>query len=122
MAAIEALRERYPAHEVVVVSHGGVMQSICVDITGMWSEDYPPSLVDKPRVRRSPMSFRARQASRRRLYTFPLHFDIALGSARIVRRFRLDGDPAIRLGWKGAWSDDRVQQATLSAYLFLLVI
>ena len=43
MAAIEALRDRYPAHEVVVVCHGAVIQSICAYITGVWSEDYPPN-------------------------------------------------------------------------------
>jgi broad specificity phosphatase PhoE len=43
MAAIEALRDRYPAHEIVVVCHGAVIQSICAHITGVWSEDYPPN-------------------------------------------------------------------------------
>ena len=43
MRAIEALRERYPAHEIIVVCHGAVIQSICAHITGMWSEDYPPN-------------------------------------------------------------------------------
>ena len=42
IAAIEALRERYPAHEIVVVSHGGVIQSICAHITGIWSEESVP--------------------------------------------------------------------------------
>lgn len=42
IAAIEALRERYPAHEIVVVCHGAVIQSICAHITGVWSEDSVP--------------------------------------------------------------------------------
>lgn len=42
VAAIEALRERYPAHEIVVVSHGAVIQSIYAHITGVWSEDAVP--------------------------------------------------------------------------------
>lgn len=44
MAAIEALRERYPGREIVLVSHGGVIQSICAHITGVWSEaSVPPN-------------------------------------------------------------------------------
>jgi probable phosphoglycerate mutase len=44
IAAINALRERYPAHEIVVVSHGAVIQSICAHITGVWSEaSVPPN-------------------------------------------------------------------------------
>jgi 2,3-bisphosphoglycerate-dependent phosphoglycerate mutase len=43
MAAIEALRERYPAHEIIVVCHGAVIQSVCAHMTGIWSEDYPPN-------------------------------------------------------------------------------
>jgi broad specificity phosphatase PhoE len=43
MAALEALRECYPAHEIVAVSHGAVIQSICAHITGVWSDDYPPN-------------------------------------------------------------------------------
>lgn len=42
VAAIEALCERYPAHEIVVVSHGAVIQSICAHITGVWSESSVP--------------------------------------------------------------------------------
>jgi broad specificity phosphatase PhoE len=43
MTALEALRERYPAREIVVVCHGAVIQSVCAYITGVWSEDYPPN-------------------------------------------------------------------------------
>jgi broad specificity phosphatase PhoE len=43
MSAIEALRDRYSAHEIVVVCHGAVIQAICAYITGAWSEDYPPN-------------------------------------------------------------------------------
>ena len=43
MGAIDALRERYPAREIVVVSHSAVMQSICAHITGVWSESLPPN-------------------------------------------------------------------------------
>ncbi len=44
IAALEALRLRYPAHEIVVVSHGAVIQSICAHITGVWSEaSVPPN-------------------------------------------------------------------------------
>jgi broad specificity phosphatase PhoE len=43
IAAIEALRERYPAQEIVVVSHGIVIQCICAHIAGAWSDDYPPN-------------------------------------------------------------------------------
>lgn len=42
IAAIDALRERYPAHEIVVVCHGAVIQSICAHITGVWSEESVP--------------------------------------------------------------------------------
>lgn len=42
IAAIEGLRERYPAHEVIVVSHGAVIQSICAHISGVWSEESVP--------------------------------------------------------------------------------
>ena len=42
MAAIEALRARYPAHEIIVVSHGAVIQSICAHITGVWTEESVP--------------------------------------------------------------------------------
>ena len=43
MAAIEALRERRPGQEIVIVCHGAVIQSICAYITGVWSQDYPPN-------------------------------------------------------------------------------
>lgn len=44
VAAIEVLRERYPCHEIVVVTHGAVIQSICAHITGVWSEaSVPPN-------------------------------------------------------------------------------
>ena len=44
IAAIESLRERHPAREIVVVSHGAVIQSICAHITGVWSEaSVPPN-------------------------------------------------------------------------------
>jgi broad specificity phosphatase PhoE len=43
IAAVEALRERYPAYETVVVSHGAVIQCVCAHITGVWTEDYPPN-------------------------------------------------------------------------------
>ncbi len=43
IAAIEALRERYPAQEVVVVCHGVVIQCICAHLAGIWSDDYPPN-------------------------------------------------------------------------------
>lgn len=44
IAAIEILRERWPAREIVVVSHGAVIQSICAHITGIWSEaSVPPN-------------------------------------------------------------------------------
>ena len=43
MNALETLRERYPAQEIVVVCHGAVIQSVCSYITGVWCEDYPPN-------------------------------------------------------------------------------
>jgi len=42
VTALEALRARYPANEVVVVTHGAVIQSVCAHITGVWSEDSVP--------------------------------------------------------------------------------
>jgi len=42
IAALESLRARYPAHEIVLVSHGAVIQSICAHIAGVWSEDSVP--------------------------------------------------------------------------------
>jgi broad specificity phosphatase PhoE len=42
MAAIDNLRELYPAKELIVVSHGAVIQSICAHITGQWTEKSVP--------------------------------------------------------------------------------
>jgi probable phosphoglycerate mutase len=42
ITAIETLRDRYPAQEIVVVSHGAVIQSVCAHITGVWSEESVP--------------------------------------------------------------------------------
>lgn len=42
IAAIESLRDRYPAQEIIVVCHGAVIQSICAHITGVWTEDSVP--------------------------------------------------------------------------------
>jgi broad specificity phosphatase PhoE len=42
MAAIEGLRERYPEHEVVVVSHGGVMLSMWAHLVGRWEGAHLP--------------------------------------------------------------------------------
>jgi probable phosphoglycerate mutase len=42
IGAIEALRVRYPGREIVVVSHGAVIQAICAHITGEWSDDSVP--------------------------------------------------------------------------------
>ncbi len=38
MTALDALRVCYPRQEVVVVSHGAVIQAICAHITGVWTE------------------------------------------------------------------------------------
>ncbi len=38
MAAIEALRLRYPGREIVIVSHGAVIQAVCAHITGNRNE------------------------------------------------------------------------------------
>jgi broad specificity phosphatase PhoE len=44
VAAIELLRVRYPEQEVVLVSHGAVIQAICAHITGEWTEaSVPPN-------------------------------------------------------------------------------
>jgi broad specificity phosphatase PhoE len=44
VAVIEELRVRYPAQEVIVVSHGAVIQAICAHVTGEWSEaSVPPN-------------------------------------------------------------------------------
>lgn len=42
MVAIEGLRERYPEHEVVVVSHGGVMLSMWAHLVGRWKDAHLP--------------------------------------------------------------------------------
>jgi broad specificity phosphatase PhoE len=42
MVAIEGLRERYPEHEVVVVSHGGVMLSMWAHLVGRWEGAHLP--------------------------------------------------------------------------------
>jgi probable phosphoglycerate mutase len=42
MTAIEGLRLRYPGREIVVVTHGAVIQSICAHITGKWIETSVP--------------------------------------------------------------------------------
>jgi broad specificity phosphatase PhoE len=42
--AIDALRVRYHGQEIVVVSHGAVIQALCAHITGQWSEaSVPPN-------------------------------------------------------------------------------
>jgi broad specificity phosphatase PhoE len=42
--AMEALRVRYPGQEIVVVSHGAVIQAICAHITCEWNEaSVPPN-------------------------------------------------------------------------------
>jgi broad specificity phosphatase PhoE len=44
VAVIEDLRVRYPEQEVIVVSHGAVIQAICAHVTGEWSEaSVPPN-------------------------------------------------------------------------------
>jgi broad specificity phosphatase PhoE len=44
VAAIEELRDRYPDKEVVVVSHGAVIQAIYAHVTGVWTEaSVPPN-------------------------------------------------------------------------------
>jgi probable phosphoglycerate mutase len=42
MAAFDRLCVRFPAHEVVVVSHGGVMLSMWAHITGRWKGAHLP--------------------------------------------------------------------------------
>lgn len=42
IAALEALRVRCPAHQIVIVSHGAVIQAICAHITGVWTEESVP--------------------------------------------------------------------------------
>ncbi|HEX4211561.1 MAG TPA: histidine phosphatase family protein [Candidatus Binataceae bacterium] len=41
-AAFDLLRTRFPEHEVVVVSHGGVMLSMWAHITGKWEGAHLP--------------------------------------------------------------------------------
>ncbi len=44
VGALETLRNRYPGQEIVVVSHGAVMQAVYAHITGDWSEaSVPPN-------------------------------------------------------------------------------
>jgi len=42
IVAIEDIRARYPEHEVVVVSHGGVMLSMWAHVTGRWKDAHLP--------------------------------------------------------------------------------
>jgi broad specificity phosphatase PhoE len=42
MAAMDTLRVRYPGCEIVVVTHGAVIQSICAHITGEWRDTSVP--------------------------------------------------------------------------------
>jgi broad specificity phosphatase PhoE len=42
IAAIEALRLRHPGREIVIVSHGAVIQAVCAHITGNWNESPVP--------------------------------------------------------------------------------
>jgi broad specificity phosphatase PhoE len=42
VAAINALRTRYPGREIVIVSHGAVIQAVCAHITGDWNESTVP--------------------------------------------------------------------------------
>jgi broad specificity phosphatase PhoE len=42
IVAIEDIRSRYPEHEVVVVSHGGVMLSMWAHVTGQWEDAHLP--------------------------------------------------------------------------------
>jgi probable phosphoglycerate mutase len=42
MEAIETLRVRYSGREIVIVSHGAVIQAVCAHITGDWSEAAVP--------------------------------------------------------------------------------
>ena len=43
-AAIDDLRARFPAQEVIVVTHGAVIQAICAHATGQWTEaSVPPN-------------------------------------------------------------------------------
>lgn len=42
IVAIEQIRRRYPDHELVVVSHGGVMLSMWAHLTGNWEAAHLP--------------------------------------------------------------------------------
>lgn len=42
IAAIEALRVRYPGREIVIVSHGAVIQAVRAHVTGVWDESSVP--------------------------------------------------------------------------------
>jgi broad specificity phosphatase PhoE len=42
VVAIEGLRRRYPAHEIIIVSHGGVMLSVWAHIVGSWHGAHLP--------------------------------------------------------------------------------
>lgn len=59
VGAIERLRARLPDHEVVIVSHGGVMLSVWAHVTGSWQGAHlPPNcgivLVEHDRERMHP--------------------------------------------------------------------
>jgi broad specificity phosphatase PhoE len=43
VAAIEEIRARYPAEELVVVSHGGVMLSMWAHVMGQWEKAHLPA-------------------------------------------------------------------------------
>jgi broad specificity phosphatase PhoE len=42
MRALEGIRTRHEGKQVIVVSHGAVIQSVCAHITGDWNENYMP--------------------------------------------------------------------------------
>jgi broad specificity phosphatase PhoE len=42
VAAIQGLLQRYPTHEVIIVSHGGVMLSLWAHIVGIWQGAHLP--------------------------------------------------------------------------------
>jgi broad specificity phosphatase PhoE len=43
VAAIEGIRARYPAEELIVVSHGGVMLSMWAHVMGKWEKAHLPA-------------------------------------------------------------------------------
>jgi broad specificity phosphatase PhoE len=43
IVAIEETRRRYPDHELIVVSHGGVMLSLWAHLTGSWEAAHMPT-------------------------------------------------------------------------------